>query len=303
MKTITVSSGKGGVGKSSITAIIALYLARKQNKQIVYADCDVDAPNAHILLNLKEKDFYEKEEIFASEKATLIAEKCIHCRKCVSEDICNFNAISWNKEKNIPEFNKYLCEGCGSCSLICPAKAIVLKKVKNATLRIAKTSYGFPLVTAQLEIGESGSGKIVTEVRKRAEKLAEKNKADLILIDGAPGIGCPVIASIQGTDYIVAVTEPTPAALHDLSRLITLAKYFQAKTGIIINKYDLNLKMTEKIETYAKEQNAPLLAKIPYDERFIKSLVWQDEILLQTLSETYVPDILKAIKSIQSFSI
>lgn len=187
--------------------------------------------------------------------------------------------------------------------MICPAKAIVLKKVKNATLRIAKTSYGFPLVTAQLEIGESGSGKIVTEVRKRAEKLAEKNKADLILIDGAPGIGCPVIASIQGTDYIVAVTEPTPAALHDLSRLITLAKYFQAKTGIIINKYDLNLKMTEKIETYAKEQNAPLLAKIPYDERFIKSLVWQDEILLQTLSETYVPDILKAIKSIQSFSI
>jgi len=120
MKTITVSSGKGGVGKSSITAIIALYLAKKQNKQIVYADCDVDAPNAHILLNLKEKDFYEREEIFASEKATLIAEKCIHCRKCVSADICNFNAISWNKEKNIPEFNKYLCEGCGSCSLICP---------------------------------------------------------------------------------------------------------------------------------------------------------------------------------------
>ena len=175
--------------------------------------------------------------------------------------------------------------------MVCPTKAISLKKVKNATLRIANTSFGFSLVSAQLEVGESGSGKVVSEVRKKAEEIGTNQNADVILIDGAPGIGCPVIASLQGADVVVAVTEPTPSALSDLSRLVALTKHFRIETKLVINRYDLNPQMTESIKQYAEEQNLQIISTIPYDERFIKALVWQDISLLQELSKEYGTEI------------
>jgi len=199
--------------------------------------------------------------------------------------------VLWDKKANLPSFNKYLCEGCGTCALVCPTKAISLKKVKNATLRIANTSFGFSLVSAQLEVGESGSGKVVSEVRKKAEEIGTNQNADVILIDGAPGIGCPVIASLQGADVVVAVTEPTPSALSDLSRLVALTKHFRIETKLVINRYDLNPQMTESIKQYAEEQNLQIISTIPYDERFIKALVWQDISLLQELSKEYGTEI------------
>jgi len=263
MRTITILSGKGGVGKSSITASLAILLAKETKEKIVAADCDVDASNLALVLGVK--DLKNKREISTNEKA-FVNEKAKNCRNIV--DNCTFSAISWNKKKNLPEINEYLCEGCGTCKLLCP-EGIELKKVNNASLEKKKTNYSFQLVFGQLKMGESGSGKVVSEVKK----LAETKNADTIVIDSAAGIGCPVIASVQGSDYVVAVTEPTPSALSDLKRALQIVKHFKIPHGIIINKYDLNPEFTKKIESFMKEDNIPLLGKIPYDKTFVEALV------------------------------
>jgi len=269
MKTITILSGKGGVGKSSIAASLAVLLAEKE--KIVAADCDVDAPNLALCLGLKDKDFSLWEKLETSEKAELIENKCTSCKKCLN--VCNFNAISWNKKNNKPLIDKFSCEGCGVCQLICPEKAIKLKKVKNGKIGTGKTDYGFKIITGQLEIGESGSGKIVTAVKEKANKIAKKEKAGLILIDSAAGIGCPVIASITGSDYVIAITEPTPAALTDLKRALEVVSHFKIPYGIIINKFDLNKDFSEKIEEFAKKYKITVLGKIPYNKKFVEALV------------------------------
>ncbi|MCK5321252.1 ATP-binding protein [Candidatus Pacearchaeota archaeon] len=261
MKTITILSGKGGVGKSSITASLAVLLAKKQ--KIVAVDCDVDASNLALVLGVK--NFKNQKEISTNEKA-FVNEKAKDCKSLV--DVCTFSAISWNEKKSLPEINKFLCEGCGACKLLCP-QGIELKKVKNATVGEAETDYDFPLVFGQLKMGESGSGKVVHEVKK----LAEAKDADIMVLDSAAGIGCPVIASVQGSDYVVAVTEPNPSALSDLKRALQIVQHFKIPYGIIINKYDLNKDFSKKIEEFMQKNKIPLLGKIPYDKKFVEALV------------------------------
>ena len=261
MKTITVLSGKGGVGKSSIAASLAVLLAK--NKKIVAVDCDVDASNLALVLGIKK--FEKQKEISTNEKA-FVNEKARNCKEIL--DICTFSAISWDKEKNLPVINKFLCEGCGACQLLCP-QGIKLKKVKNAVIGEAKTNYGFSLVSGQLKMGESGSGKVVDEVKQ----LAKKNDVELMVIDSAAGIGCPVIASIQGSDFVIAVTEPTPSALSDLKRALQVVEHFRIPYGIVINKYDLNKEFSKKIEKFTEKYKIPLLGKIPYDKKFVEALV------------------------------
>ncbi|MBW2987850.1 ATP-binding protein [Candidatus Woesearchaeota archaeon] len=267
MKTITILSGKGGVGKSSISASLAVLLAKKN--KIIAVDCDVDAPNLALVLGLKK--YEKKETIQTSEKAKLIPSKCIGCKKCM--DTCIFGAITWDKKKNKPIFDKYLCEGCGACELVCPANAIKLDKVKNAVIGFGKTKYKFPIFSGQLKMGESGSGKVVTAVKAKAENLAKTKKFDYILSDSSPGIGCPVIASIQGSDFIVAITEPNPATLNDLKRVLQVVEHFRVPYGIIINRWDINKEFSEKIVQFARKNNMPLLGKIPYDKAFVDALV------------------------------
>jgi len=261
MKAITIVSGKGGVGKSSITASLAVLLSKKT--KIVAVDCDVDASNLALVLGVKNLE--NQREISTNEKA-FVNEKARNCKNIL--DVCTFSAISWNKKKNLPEINKFLCEGCGACQLLCP-QGIILKKVKNATVGEAKTNYGFHLVSGQLKMGESGSGKVVDEVKK----LADKKNVDLMIIDSAAGIGCPVIASVQGSDYVIAITEPTPAALSDLKRVLQIVEHFRIPYGIIINKYDLNKDFSKKIEEFIKNNKISLLGKIPYDRKFVEALV------------------------------
>jgi MinD superfamily P-loop ATPase len=269
MKTLTILSGKGGTGKTTLSSNLSVLLSKKM--KIIAADCDADAPNLGLALGIKNKNFSSWKRVQTNEKAVLNEKKCNGCKKCL--EVCNFGAISWDSKKNKPKFNSMLCEGCGACQLICPKKAIEFVKVYNGKIGEAKSNYGFSLFSGQLNPGATGSGKIVTLIKQKAEEKAEKEKKDLILVDSAAGVGCPVIASIQGSDFIIAITEPTPSGLSDLKRALRTAEHFRIPYGLIINKYDLNKNLTKKIKEFAKENKIPFLGKIPYNKNFVKALV------------------------------
>ncbi|MBN2421747.1 ATP-binding protein [Candidatus Woesearchaeota archaeon] len=265
MKKITILSGKGGVGKSSITASLGVILSK--NYKITCVDCDVDASNLALVLGLKEKDFEKWEKLATNQKAEFDLSKCISCKKCFEN--CYFNAIEWKEDK--PVLKEFGCEGCGVCELVCPSRAIKLTSVDNAKIGYGKTKYGFNVVSGQLGIGESGSGKVVFEVRKLAAEIGKDS--EFILNDAAAGIGCPVIASVVANDYVIAVTEPTPSGFSDLKRALQMVTHFNINSGIIINKFDLNPDYTKKIEDFSKKNNLKILAKIPYDKSFLYALV------------------------------
>ncbi len=264
MKTITILSGKGGVGKSSLTASLAVVLAEKN--KIVAADCDVDAANLALLFGIRD---FERNEKVSTNKKAFVNENAKGCRNIV--EACPFSAVSFDDRTQMPEINKFLCEGCGVCKLLCP-QGITMNDVENAIVGEAKTKYNFPLVSGQLEMGESGSGKVVDVVKQRAEKIGERINADFLIIDGSPGIGCPVIASVRGSDYVVAVTEPTEVALSALKRVLQVVEHFKVPYGIVINKFDLNPDFTE-IEEFAMEKNIPIIGKIPYRKDFVDAMV------------------------------
>ena len=269
MKVLTILSGKGGTGKTTLSASLAVLLAKK--KKIIVADCDADAPNLGLALGLFDKNFLSWQKVQTNEKAVLDEKKCEGCKKCL--EVCNFGAIGWNNKKNKPIFNSMLCEGCGSCMLICPNNAIKLVKVKNGKVGIANSKYGFKFISGQLKVGATGSGKIVSLIKDKTEKLGKKEKAEIMLADSAAGVGCPVIASIQGSDYVIAITEPTPSALNDLKRALRTVEHFRIPYGIVINKWDLNKNFSKKIEKFAEKYNIPLLGKIPYKREFVNALV------------------------------
>ncbi|NYB51425.1 MAG: P-loop NTPase [Methanobacteriaceae archaeon] len=278
MKTITVLSGKGGAGKSTLAASLSVMLA-KDNK-IVAVDCDADAPNLALVLGLYEENFDNWESLITGEKIQLSKEKCQSLkfcpkcqglRKCV--EACKYSAITWNQEEELPEINELLCVGCGACELACPTGALTLKKVENGSLGVGKTQYGFPIVSGQLKIGESGSGKVVNELRIRASKIAEDIQADYMILDAAAGIGCPVIASVRGSDYVILVTEPTPAAFWDLKRAIELVDHFNIPCAAVINRWGINRDFTAHLQDYFKTNQIPVLGLIPYDVRFVRALV------------------------------
>jgi MinD superfamily P-loop ATPase len=294
MKRITIVSGKGGVGKSSITASIALLLAK--NNKLVAVDCDVDTPNLGIVLGVEKFD--KKERISTNEKAELVSMKGIDNYKKVINS-CNFSAISWDDKNKKLIFNKFLCEGCGSCQLIYPNN-IILKKVYNGFINKGITNYGFPIISGELKMGETGSGKIVSEVKSVAEDVAKKEKASIIITDSSPGIGCSVIASVKGSDFVVAITEPTNVALNDLKRVLQVVKHFKIPYGLIINKWDLSKDFSKKIELFAKEQKIPILGKIPYDEQFVNALVnLKPIIIFDNKFEKVFIEIIKKISDIK----
>ncbi len=292
MKKITVVSGKGGVGKSMLSSSLSVLLAKE--KKIVVADCDVDAPDLGLSLGMDEKDYDSWEDITTNKKAVLDEKRCTGCGKC--RDVCAFGAISWNEKKKIPVFRSLFCEGCGACELICPEKAIRLEEVKNAMIGTGRSPYGFPLVTGQLKMGESGSGKVIYIVKDRASSLAADEKADIMLTDAAAGIGCPVIASVMGSDYVIAVTEPTPSALSDVKRALKIVSHFGIKSGLVINKFDLNPEFSRKIERFAESMGIKLLGKIPYDRRFVDALVnGKPVVVYEKKFESIFMDILKNV--------
>jgi MinD superfamily P-loop ATPase len=261
MKEIAIISGKGGTGKTSITAALA-YLAKGET---IIADCDVDAADMHLLLK---PDFANSEDFYSGKIAQINYNKCIQCGECKA--VCQFDAIQINAGAfEISEIN---CEGCGYCANICPVDAIDMKDNLTGEFYISKTRLNTFLVHAELRIGAENSGKLVSKVRKEAKQLATKLNVPFVIIDGTPGIGCPVTASITGADYVVIVTEPTVSGIHDLRRVYELVKRFGISAGCIINKADLNEEVAFQIKSFLKSNNIELITELPYDNVFTKAV-------------------------------
>ncbi|MDD5567592.1 MAG: P-loop NTPase [Candidatus Omnitrophica bacterium] len=257
MKQIVVISGKGGTGKTVLSGSLA---ALANNKIMV--DCDVDAADLHLLLHPKVKERHE----FKSGQTALIDRKlCKRCGKCIP--VCRFGAI-----KDDFTIERFSCEGCGLCSLICPHKAIRMEEDVAGEWFVSDTQYG-PFVHAKLGIAEENSGKLVAKIRQIAKEIAEKKALDYVIIDGPPGIGCPVIASLSGVDCALIVTEPTLSGLHDAQRVREVAKHFNISVNLVVNKYDLNLGIAEKIEAFCREQGIPVLGRIAFDKKIVEALV------------------------------
>jgi len=266
MKEIVVVSGKGGVGKSSITASLAVLL-NKVGIQTTAIDSDVDAPNLSIVLGTDITDF---TDIQASEKASIDSAKCIKCGRCVLT--CKTDALV-NIEGETPTLIPFLCEGCGACAVVCPTSAISINRVTNGRIGIAKTRYGFPVISGQLDMGESSSGHIVTAVKAKGRAIAEDSGSDVVLVDGPPGIGCPVVASIAGANYGLVITEPTPAARNSLDRILCVLTHFKIPTSAVINRFDLNPSYArEMVDWIQAKWMRPVAQEIPSDENFPLSL-------------------------------
>lgn len=250
---LVIVSGKGGTGKTTIASSLA-YLSKAKIK----IDCDVDASNLHLIL--KGKDI-EENSFSGAKVANIDPDICVKCSKC--QDACRFGAI---KEYKV---NELLCEGCGACLVACNFGAVNLTDEITGKTKITEDDIGF-LSRAEMEIGAEGSGKLVTEVRQRALKY--KNNDDLVILDGSPGIGCAVMASITGCDMALIVTEPTQSGLEDFLRILSVCKYFALKPLVCINKYDINKNITEEIESFCSDEKIQLVGKIPFDETIKKAV-------------------------------
>lgn len=276
MKELVVISGKGGTGK---TSIVASFAALAQNA--VLADCDVDAADLHLILEPRVK---QTSDFIGGKQASVVTEKCIGCGKC--EDVCNFDAVFFNGQANDVVEKTYTidpiaCEGCGVCTYFCQNDAIEFKDTVNGQWFISDTRFG-PMVHAKLGIAEENSGKLVSLIRKETKRIAEEQKKDLIIVDGSPGIGCPVIASITGADIVLIVTEPTLSGKHDLERVAELAAGFNIPTLIAINKFDLNPDMVTQIEEDARKRNMKVIGKIRYDKAFTKAQIMKCSVVEYT---------------------
>ena len=257
MKQIVVISGKGGTGKTVITGAFS---ALAKNK--VMADCDVDAADLHLLLAPEIK---QRHQFRSGVTAKVDKKLCQQCGQCIA--VCRFNAIS--EDFTIDPIS---CEGCAFCSFVCPEQAIKMKENVSGEWFISDTRFG-PMVHAKLGVASENSGKLVSLVRQKAKEIAEKQNLDWVIVDGAPGIGCPVIASLSGIDCALVVTEPTLSGLHDADRVISVVRHFKSPVKLVINKYDLNIDMTGKIEKYCQSNKIQLLGKIAFDKSVVKAMV------------------------------
>jgi MinD superfamily P-loop ATPase len=273
MKELVVISGKGGTGKTSIVASFAVLA-----ENAVLADCDVDAADLHLVL---EPRIVKRNSFSGGSQARIMSGHCIACGKC--EEICRFDAIFYDGPGNGRVDKTYrvdpiACEGCGVCAYFCAECAIEFAPVVNGEWFVSDTRCG-PMVHARLGIAQENSGKLVSIVRTEAKRLAEEQKRDLVIIDGSPGIGCPVIASITGADLVLIVTEPTLSGLHDLQRVADLTKHFGAETLVCINKWDLNKDISAEIKRIARRQGLKMVGDVRYDRAVTEAQIAKQSVV------------------------
>lgn len=275
MKQVVFISGKGGTGKSTVVASLSLLVKNK-----IMADCDVDAPNLHILLK---GNRLQTNDYKGAEQADIDSTLCISCEQC--RQVCRFDAISEDLQI-IP----MKCEGCGACELICPVQAISLHEIKTGETYVDSTERG-TFSHALLDIGAEGSGKLVSEVKENLFGYIKGE--DWAIIDGSPGIGCSVIASITGADAVVVVCEPTKSGQSDMERVLGVARYFEIPAFVCINKYDLNPKITADLEQYCANNRFPVIGKIAFEPEIVKALQKQ-----QTPVEAGIDNIVMEIEQL-----
>ena len=256
MKQLLILSGKGGTGKTTI-AIAFIKLSNAK----AYADCDVDAPNLHLVMN--QSSDAKRSDYHGLPKAEINSDLCIQCGLCRQN--CRFDAIFADAGYKVDSF---ACEGCGVCEAVCPAKAILLKPAVAGELMLYVNDTVFS--TAQLKMGSGTSGMLVTEVKKQMKSATID--AELAIIDGSPGIGCPVIASLSGVDMVLIVAEPSISGISDMERIIRTAEKFQTRIAVCVNKYDTNIVNTEKIESYCQTHKIPFAGRIPFDTDSVKAI-------------------------------
>lgn len=257
MRQLTVLSGKGGTGKTTITASFAVLA-----KNAVVADCDVDAPDLHMLLH---PEVIETQKFRGSKLAVIDEAKCSKCGLC--QEKCAFDAVTDDLK-----IDAVACEGCGVCALVCPVSAITLVDRVSGEAYLSRTKHGF-MSHALLFAGESNSGKLVTLVRQNAKILVKREHSDLIIIDGSPGLGCPVIASISGVDAALVVTEPTMSGIHDLERVLQLLGHFKVTPFVCVNMHDINVENTERIVAFCRENGVEVVGRLSFSPKVTEAMV------------------------------
>lgn len=262
IREIVVISGKGGTGKTSISAGLAMVAGR----EIVLADCDVDVPDLHLIMS---PQVQEREDFYAGEIAKIDSEKCVGCGEC--QRICAFGTIEKSVESKFLT-NSLKCEGCGYCARVCPANAIANFPRLTGEVMVSTIKTGTKLVHANLSLGGENSGKLVAELKRKARLIAENENKNFILVDGSPGIGCPVVSSLSGASLVLLVVEPTVSGFHDLKRVLELVQMFSLRCVAIINKADVNAKLCAEMEEFFEQNDIEVLAKFAYDTAFSKSL-------------------------------
>ena len=285
MKQLTILSGKGGTGKTTLTASFAVLA-----KNAVIADCDVDAPDLHMLLH---PEVVETQEFMGSKVAVIDKTKCLNWGICRKK--CRFEAITADFK-----VDPVSCEGCGVCTVVCPAKAATLIDRKSGYAYISKTRYGF-MAHALLNPSEGNSGKLVTLVRQNAKNIAKQENCDLIIIDGPPGIGCPVIASVTGVDAGLVVTEPTMSGIHDLKRALQLLEHFSVTPLVCVNMYDINMKNTEKIMHFCQENGIEIAGRVPFSPKVTEAMVNGKTIIAYASESVVAHEIKRVWQKVDSF--
>jgi MinD superfamily P-loop ATPase len=274
IKQITVLSGKGGTGKTTLTAA----LAQLSSPISLMADCDVDAPNLHLLLKPENTS---SERFLSGKLAIKDPQRCIDCGKCLK--VCKFDAINENFE-----INPLKCEGCGACAWICPEKAIKMEIQHSGSIYESKTRFG-PLVHASLDIGAENSGKLVSEVIQKGQTIAKRLKKEIVIVDGSPGIGCPVIASLTNAELVIIVVEPTITAIHDMKRVIELLQFFKLPPAIVINKSTINEEQRIEIHLFCENQGIPIIGEVSYNLKIYKAMVKGETVLEHGINELHEP--------------
>ncbi|HDQ04209.1 MAG TPA: 4Fe-4S dicluster domain-containing protein [Deltaproteobacteria bacterium] len=271
MNELVIISGKGGTGKTSVTASFAALAKRP-----VICDCDVDAADLHLVLAPKN---IEEHEFLSGHEAVIRQDDCIGCRIC--QDVCRFDAVKTKQAGNgniLFSIDPVSCEGCGVCVHFCPEKAIDFPERMCGKWFVSETRCG-PMVHARLGVAAENSGKLVSTVRREARQLAEDHNHNLVIVDGPPGIGCPVIASLTGASQVLVVTEPTVSGEHDLGRVLSLTRHFQIPAAVCVNKWDINPEMTEKIEVKASASGAKIAGRIRYDSAVTRAQIEQKAVV------------------------
>jgi MinD superfamily P-loop ATPase len=284
IRELVIISGKGGTGKTSLTASLAVLAGR-----VIMADCDVDAADLHLLFPPRNR---EKQPFYSGHEAIIRPADCIGCGLCLA--YCRFDAVQMRGGATghaLFTIDPAACEGCGLCVHFCPTGAIDFPERLCGEWMISDTRIG-PMVHARLGVAAENSGKLVSLVRKQARELAEKEGIGLIITDGPPGIGCPVIASVTGASQVLAVTEPTLSGEHDLGRVLGLARHFDLPAAVCVNKWDLNPEMTERIESKARLSGAQIVGRIRYDSGVTRAMM-QEKSIVET--DTPAADDIRAV--------